>query len=108
MEIGKLKHRIKIYKVKNIINDEGGTEQVTDTVATPFCEVSKTTIKEFRNEDLDARRETIVFIIRYREETEIDSGMYVDFKGKKYQIAAIEPDYQDYERIQLKCEVVEL
>lgn len=106
MEIGKLKHRIKIYTVENIINDEGGTEETLITIATPFCEVSKTTIKEFRNEDLDARRETIEFIIRYKQQTEIDSGMYVDFKGKKYEIKAIEPDFQDMERIQLKCEVV--
>lgn len=106
MEIGKLKHRIKIYTVEEIINDEGGYENVLTTIATPFCEVSKTTIKEFRNEDLDARRETIVFIIRYRQKTEIDSGMYVDFKGKKYAIKAIETDFQDMERMQLKCEVV--
>ena len=61
MEIGKLKHRIKIYTVENTINDEGGYEEVPTTIATPYCEVSKTTIKEFRNEGLDTRRETIVF-----------------------------------------------
>ena len=56
MEIGKFKHRIKIYTVENTINDEGGYEEMPTTIATPFCEVSKTTIKEFRNEDLDTRR----------------------------------------------------
>ena len=107
MEIGKLKHRIKIYKVENNINDEGGYEETPTTIATPFCEVSKTTIKEFRNEDLDTRRETIVFIIRYRQQTDIHSGLFVEFKGKKYEIKTIETDFQDMERQQLKCEVVE-
>ncbi|ALN76065.1 phage head completion protein [Staphylococcus agnetis] len=107
MEIGKLKHRIKIYEVKNVINDEGGTEEITQTIVEPFCEVSKTTIKEFRNEDIDSRKETIIFIIRYRRDIEIHSGLNVDFKGKIYKIVAIETDFQDMERQQLKCEVVE-
>lgn len=107
MEIGKLKHRIKIYTVENTINDEGGYEEVPTTIATPFCEVSKTTIKEFRNEDLDTRRETIVFIIRYRQKTDIHSGLFVEFKGKQYEIKTIETDFQDMERQQLKCEVVQ-
>ncbi|WP_204256136.1 head-tail adaptor protein, partial [Staphylococcus sp. GDB8P47P] len=74
--------------------DEGGYEEVPTTIATPFCEVSKTTIKEFRNEDLDTRRETIVFIIRYRQKADIHSGLFVDFKGKQYKIVAIETDFQ--------------
>lgn len=78
MEIGKLKHRIKIYKVENTINDEGGYEEMPTTIATPFCEVSKTTIKEFRNEDLDTRRETIVFIIRYRQQADIHTEKQTD------------------------------
>ena len=34
-----------------VTNDEGGYEETHTTIATPICEVSKTTITEFRNED---------------------------------------------------------
>lgn len=42
----------------------------------------KTTIKEFREQDLEARREAINFIIRYQQRVEIESGMQVEFKIK--------------------------
>lgn len=107
MEIGRLKHRIKIYVIENVLNDEGEFTESVSVVATPFCEVSKTTIKEFREQDLDTRRETIDFIIRFKQKAEITSGMRVEFRGVTYEIKAIEPDYQDFERMMLKCEVVE-
>lgn len=69
--------------------------------------MSKTTIKEFREQDLEARREAINFIIRYQQRVKIESGMQVEFKNKIYEIKNIETDYQDLERIMLKCEVVE-
>ena len=107
MEIGRLKHRIKIVTIVNQRQRDGSYKKQETVVAQPYCEVSKTTIKEFRNEDLDTRRETIVFIIRYRQQADIHSGLLVDFKGKQYEIKTIETDFQDMERQQLKCEVVE-
>ena len=55
---------------------------------------------------LDARKDTIDFIIRYQQRVGIDSGMIVEFKGKEYEIKYIETDFQDMERLMLKCEVV--
>lgn len=55
---------------------------------------------------LDARSDTINFIIRYHQRVDIDSGMIVEFKGKEYEIKYIESDFQDMERLMLKCEVV--
>lgn len=107
MEIGRLKHRIKILKVVNKRQRDGSYKKESTVVATPYCEVSKTTIKEFREQDLEARREAINFIIRYQQRVEIESGMQVEFKNKVYEIKNIETDYQDLERIMLKCEVVE-
>ncbi|WP_353422536.1 head-tail adaptor protein (plasmid) [Staphylococcus delphini] len=77
-------------------------------IATPYCEVSKTTIKEFREMGLEARKGTIDFIICYRQKADIQSDkMIVEFKGKEYKIKYIETDLQDLERQMLKCEVVE-
>lgn len=106
MEIGRLKHRIKIFNPTSEVNDEGTYQTVNKLVATPFCEVSKTTIKEFKEMGLDARKDTINFIIRYHQHVDIDSGMIVEFKGKEYEIKYIESDFQDMERLMLKCEVV--
>lgn len=105
METGKFKHRIKILDMQMQINEEGGYEEVPTTIATPFCEIAKSTIKEFRQMDLEGRTETLDFIIRYMQKVTITSGMQVEFKGKQYKIVAIEPDYQDEERQLLKCEV---
>ncbi|MEB5794030.1 phage head closure protein [Staphylococcus hominis] len=107
MEIGRLKHRIKIYDQTETVNDEGIFVTDKKLIATPYCEVSKTTIKEFREMGLEARKGTIDFIIRYRQKADIQSDMIVEFKGKEYKIKYIETDLQDLERQMLKCEVTE-
>lgn len=107
MEIGRLKHRINIYEETETVNDEGTFVTDKKLVATPYCEVSKTTIKEFREMGLEARKGTIDFIIRYQQRVEIQSDMIVKFKNKDYKIKYIETDFQDNERQMLKCEVVE-
>lgn len=107
MEIGRLKHRLRVYHIVNSVNDEGTPIRTKETVATPFCEVLKTTIKEFKEIGLDGRKKTIDFIIRYRQKSEIQSDMMVEFKGQELKIIYVEPDYQNSERMMLKCEVVE-
>ncbi|WP_180527029.1 phage head closure protein [Staphylococcus haemolyticus] len=107
MEIGRLKHRIKVYDQTETVNDEGTFVTDKKLVATPYCEVPKTTIKEFREMGLEARKGTIDFIIRYQQRVEIQSDMIVEFKNKDYKIKYIETDFQDNERQMLKCEVVE-
>lgn len=107
MEIGRLNHRIKVYDQTETVNDEGTFVTDKKLVATPYCEVSKTTIKEFREMGLEARKGTIDFIIRYQQRVEIQSDMIVEFKNKDYKIKYIETDFQDNERQMLKCEVVE-
>ncbi len=107
MEIGRLNHRIKVYDQTETVNDEGTFVTDKKLVATPYCEVSKTTIKEFREMGLEARKGTIDFIIRYQQRVEIQSDMIVEFKNKDYKIKYIETDLQDNERQMLKCEVVE-
>lgn len=107
MEIGRLKHRIKIYSQTESVNDEGTFVMKKKLVAAPYCEVSKTTIKEFREMGIDAREDTIDFIIRYQQRVTIESDMIVEFKGKNYKIVYIESDFQDNERQMLKCEVIE-
>lgn len=106
MEIGKLKHRIKVYKVVPKKDDEGSYTNVPETVATPYCEISKHSIKEFKQLDLSARREQIYFIIRYRQKATITSSMFVEFRGTTYEIKNIQHDHQDMEYSVLECEVV--
>ncbi|MDN6206503.1 MAG: phage head closure protein, partial [Staphylococcus simulans] len=107
VEIGRLKHRIRIYSVESVRNDEGGYTEQEQTVARPFCEVSKTTIKEFKEMGLDQRKDTIDFIMRYQQRVNIESDMMIDFNNKKYKIKFVEHDLQDKDRLMLKCEVVE-
>lgn len=107
MEIGRLKHRIKILTIVNQRQRDGSYKKQETVVAQPYCEVSKTTIKEFKEQDLEARKESLDFIIRYQQKVDIHSGMAVEFRNKRYEIYNIETDYQDMERMMLKCEVVE-
>ncbi|MCD8896591.1 phage head closure protein [Mammaliicoccus sciuri] len=106
MEIGKLKHRLKVYKVTRKKNDEGSYENVKEVIATPYCEISKHSIKEFKQLDLSARREQVYFIIRYRQKVTITSSMFVEFKGVVYEIKNIQHDHQNMEHTVLECEVV--
>ncbi|REI31455.1 phage head completion protein [Staphylococcus felis] len=107
MEIGKLKHRIEIIEIIHGVDDEGTYTEIEKVLMTPFAEISKTTIKEFRSKELDGRKGVIDFIIRYQQRANIDSGMIVKFKNKRYEIKNVEIDFQDYERMMLKCEVIE-
>lgn len=56
MEIGRLNQRIEIIKMVNGVNEEGIFTEIPETVARPYCEVAKTTIKEFKEQDVDVRK----------------------------------------------------
>lgn len=51
MEIGRLKHRIKIFNRTTEINDEGTYQTITKLVATPFVKYPKQLLKNLKKWD---------------------------------------------------------
>lgn len=75
-----------------------------------WAEVSKTTIKDFRenvtgrhsdNSILAETSDTKVFLIRYMPKPPFDNSMFVDFNGLEYKIEKMEVDYANKEMIMI-------
>ena len=100
MKARRLNNRVEIIKSQKKKNSEGKAVQVDVVVNTIFCEVIKSTIKEFKetsdvSQDLNVRRNTLNLIVRYQQKVEIESDMKLRFKGHIYKINNIEPNHQD-------------
>lgn len=110
-----LNDRMTFFVLKDIKNDDGDLiKNVKTDLFSCWCEVSKATVKEFKertasakNGELQKRRNVKNFFIRYQQEQEIDTRMLVDFKGKTYKVIDIEPDEMNFDYCMVKCEVVE-
>lgn len=110
-----MNERITIFVYEDMQNENGELiEGVRQDLFSCWCEVSKATVKEFKersnggkNGELLKRRDTKNFFIRYQQETEIDSSMMIDFKGKEYRILDIESDDMRHDFSMVKAEVVE-
>jgi hypothetical protein len=71
---------------------------------TCWAEVSKTSIKDFRESatvtkasGLVEHKDTKTFLIRHLPKLPFDNSCYVDFDGNEYQIVAIERDHANKE-----------
>lgn len=107
MKARRLNNRVEIIGVKRIKNSEGKPIDVETSLNTIYCEVLKSTIKEFANQNLDTRKTTLNLIVRYQQRVEIKSEMKVKFKGYTYKIVTVEPNHQDQDYTMIGCEFYE-
>lgn len=107
MKARRLNSRVDIIGVKRIKNDEGKYVDVETVVNTVYCEPLKSTIKEFTEQDIDMRKNSLNLIVRYQQRIEIKSEMKVKFKGYTYKITKVEPNYADQDYTMLGCEFYE-
>lgn len=107
MKARRLNNRVQIIGVKRVKNDEGKMVDVETVINTIYCEVIKTTIKEFTKQDIDIRKNTLNLLVRYQQRVEIESDMKVKFKNHTYKITMVEPNHQEQDYTLLGCEFYE-
>lgn len=112
MKIKRLKNRLSFIKKINEVDENGVANVVNEELFSCWCEVSKPTIKEFKNntmvvenQGLNKSKDTKVFVIRSKQKREINTNMLVLFKGIEYGIDEIQPDDQYEELTLLKVSV---
>lgn len=113
MKARRLNNRCDIIDVKRIKNDEGKTVDVETIVNTIYCEILKSSIKEFTASNkgsvdgMDMRKTTLNLIVRYQQRIEIESDMKIGFKGHTYKVIVVEPNHQDQDYTMIGCEFYE-
>ena len=63
---------------------------------TVWAEVPKLTVREFvqNSSEVGFRKETPTFLIAFKTRKEIQSNWLVEWRGKRYEITGIDPDYK--------------
>lgn len=110
-----LNNKMAFFILEDKKNEDGELiKNIKKELFTCWCEVSKATVKEFKertvstkNGELQKRRATKNFFIRYQQQQEIDTAMLIEFKGKSYKVIDIEPDEKNFDYLLVKAEVVE-
>ena len=107
----KMNVRITIFKKEGGQNEDGEVlDDVRTNVMSCWAEVSKTSVKDFRNNTtgkqadnaiLTETKDTKVFLIRYLPNPPFDNSMFVDFNGLEYKIVKMEVDYANKEMIMI-------
>ena len=110
MKARRLNNRVEIIGVKRVKNEEGKSVDVETVLNTIYCEVVKSTVKEFVTEnraDIDSRKTQLNLLVRYQQKVEIKTEMKVRFKGYTYKIKTMQPNHQEQDYTLLGCEFYE-
>ena len=88
LDIGKLRHRIKLIDFVEEENELGALVKVEKVIKTIWARVEHKQWKEINSDDKIKNTETLSIKIRYCKD--IKPNMIVEFKGNKYYITKIE------------------
>jgi len=88
MEIGDLRHRITLQKKATSINENGFEVETWEDVRTVWAKVTNLHGGEYFTAAAVQTANTVKFTIRYLEG--VDTTMRILFKGKQYDITAID------------------
>ena len=88
LDIGKLRHRIKLIDFAQEENELGALVKVEKVIKTIWARVEHKQGKEISLDDKIKNTETLLIKIRYFKD--INSNMIVEFKGNKYYITKID------------------
>lgn len=110
-----LNNRMTFFVLEDKKNGDGELiKNIKKELFSCWCEVSKATVKEFKertisakNGELQKRRATKNFFIRYQQQEAIDTAMMIEFKGKTYKVIDTEPDEKNFDYLMIKAEVIE-
>lgn len=107
MKARRLNERVSILGVKNVKNAEGKVTKVETELGTIYCEHLKSSIKEFKENGINGRKNSLNLLIRYQQRFDIKSEMSIKFKGHKYVIKNIEPNHAEKDYTLIGCEFYE-
>jgi len=105
MNIGRMRHRIKINNVNATTDSAGYTVEVPTEFATVWAEVQPVSGKEYFGAAAIKAENTIRFKIRYLNG--ITNDMTVEFETKIYNIKSIIDTDMRHKELVLACEVIE-
>lgn len=107
----KMNERITFFERKNVKDENGDLIEKDEDLFSCWAEVPKATTKEFRDrssegiESIQKRKIRKVFYIRFR--TDVDTELFVNWRGTKYQVIDSEEDWQSKDMLMVTCEVIQ-
>lgn len=107
----KLNERITFFERKPGKDENGDPISNDVDLFSCWCEIAKATTKEFRDrandkvEDIQKRRNKRTMYIRFR--TNVDTGMFLKWRGKEYKLIDLEEDWQSKDMLMLTVEAIE-
>ena len=105
MKIGKMRNRITIKSVENVIDDAGFTTKNESIFSTVWTEMIQISSKEIYTNSADNLQNVFKFRIRYLKG--ITTDMEVEFEGKNYNIKGILDINMRFRELILICEVIQ-
>ena len=104
VDIGKLRHRIGIFKKGSIIDDKLITRETLVKISDFWCSVKSYKSEDHFNDKEYIKKNKIVFYIRFTNKVEINN--IVEFKGVSYNITKIEDLGFEHKLLMLDCEEI--
>lgn len=93
MNIGRMRHRITLFRPVVIDDEYGGQRTDMEDAGQVWAELFQTNYREQQAQGAPMAREQLRFRIRQR--TDIDRGWIVEYSGQQYIVEVADNTYQD-------------
>ena len=106
MMMNKMKNIIE-FKTREFVNNKGISEEVFTTVFKAYAHIDTVWAKDYQTAISSGTQNRIKFTIRYVP-VEINNKMHILFKGERYDIKEVYPDFNNHKVITIMAERVGL
>lgn len=98
MILNLMNSKIQILKTVTFKRPDGTTRQKTVVFKTLWADVTRATLKEYREiTGIAEEKENVIFLVNYMDSRDITEKMFVLFNGEKYNIKDIQRDYERFD-----------
>lgn len=104
--VGLFKHKINVYKYKNVINENGFSVKEKILIASLRCKVDQLNGKELYKLDRTNTITTKKFTCRYNKN--IDNSCFITYKDQNYNIFYIDNKKEQNRFVEIFAESVDL
>lgn len=95
------------FKTREVVNNKGISEEVFETVFRAYAHIDTVWAKDYQTAISSGTQNRIKFTIRYVP-VEINNKMHILFKGERYDIKEVYPDFNHHKVITIMAERVGL